>query len=126
MRLIVLAVLLVSGLYGVRGDPPVQPVTKVTLVANDYTFSPAEIRAVSGGALEITVVNHGQHVHGLRLVLSYGEVPFPENVPPGRQLTETFTNLGSPGRYRFYCPVEDHDARGMHGTLIVTGPTTSK
>lgn len=126
MRLIVLAVLLAAGLSWTRGDPPTQPLSKVTLVATDYAFSPTEIRAQAGGALEITLINKGRHVHGLRLVLSYGEVPFSENVPPGRQHTETFNDLGTPGHFRFYCPVEDDDWRGMHGTLIITAAQTVK
>ncbi len=90
-----------------------------TLVATDYQFTPSTLRVVAGRPLELTIVNRGHEIHGLRLVLSYGEVPFPENVPSGRTITKTFDNLGEPGTYRFYCPVDNHDQRGMHGTLIV-------
>lgn len=92
---------------------------KVTLVATDYRFSPSTVHAVAGQSLEITIVNHGTHTHGLRLALSYGEVPFSKNVPPGRTISEVFNNLGEPGTYRFYCPVEDHQQRGMTGTITV-------
>jgi plastocyanin len=97
-------------------DPPVQ---KVTLTATDYRFTPSTIHAVAGQPLEITIVNHGTKTHGLRLVLSYGEAPFPENVPPGQTTSTVFNNLGEPGTYRFYCPVEDHARRGMQGTLVI-------
>jgi plastocyanin len=95
-------------------------VQKVTLVATDYRFSPSTLRVVAGQPLEITITNRGTHIHGLRLVLSYGELPFPDNVPPGRTMSTVFDNLGEPGTYRFYCPVDDHADRGMHGSLIVT------
>lgn len=99
-----------------RSDAPLQ---KVTLVATDYRFSPSVVHAVAGQPLEITIVNRGTHTHGLRLALSYGEVPFSKNVPPGRTVSEVFNNLGDPGTYRFYCPVEDHQQRGMSGSITV-------
>ena len=92
---------------------------KVTLVATDYRFTPDAIHAAAGRPLEIMIVNRGTKTHGLRLALSYGEVPFPENVPPGRTVSEVFNNLGDPGTYRFYCPVEDHEHRGMVGSITV-------
>ncbi len=100
-----------------RRDAP-EP-QRVTLVATDYAFTPSVLHAVVGQPLEITIVNRGQQIHGLRLTLSYGTVPFPENVPPGRSISATFDDLGTPGTYRFYCPVDEHDPRGMHGTLVV-------
>ncbi len=110
------AALVVGALAGPAQDVKVQ---KVTLVATDYSFAPSTIHAVAGRPLEITLVNKGSHVHGLRLVLSFGDVPFPENVPPGFTQSATFDELGSPGTYRFYCPVEDHDSRGMHGAIVI-------
>lgn len=121
-RTILAAAVLVGALSVVHVDPPAE--TRVTLVATDYAFSPTEIHAVAGGSLAITLDNRGAHTHGLRLVLSYGEVPFPQNVPPGQKVTEVFNDLGSSGRFRFYCPVEDDDARGMHGTLIIEAAKT--
>jgi plastocyanin len=92
---------------------------KVTITATEYAFAPATIHATAGQPLEITLVNKGKETHGLRLVFSYGEVPFPENVPPGATMSATFVDLGKPGTYRFYCPVDEHDPHGMHGTLVV-------
>ena len=94
-------------------------IQKVTLTATDDRFTPTTVHAQAGQSLEITVVNRGTHTHGLRLVLSYGEVPFPENVPPGRTMSRVFDNLGEPGTYRFYCPVDDHASHGMQGSLII-------
>ncbi len=99
---------------------PDTSIRKVTLTATDDRFTPTTVQAVAGQPLEITITNRGTHTHGLRLVLSYGEVPFPENVPPGRTMSRVFNNLGDPGTYRFYCPVDDHDSHGMHGSLIVS------
>jgi plastocyanin len=99
---------------------PRQDVQQVTLVATDYAFSPSVLHAMVDRPLEIALVNRSTtKTHGLRLVLSYGEVPFPENVPPGRTITAVFDNLGHPGTYRFYCPVDDHEQHGMEGTLVV-------
>ena len=29
------------------------------------------------------------------------------------------------GKYEFFCAIPGHDAQGMHGTITVTGPTTT-
>jgi plastocyanin len=104
---------------GVAAAQPAPQLQKVTLVATDYSFAPSTIHVVQGRPVEITVVNRSTHVHGLRLDLSFGEVPFPTNVPPGATQSVTVDDVGSPGSYRFYCPVEDHDSRGMHGAIVV-------
>jgi plastocyanin len=103
---------------GQRSDVP-EP-QKVTLTATDYAFNPSVVHAAAGRSLQITIVNRSNDTHGLRFVLSYGEVPFPTNVPPGQSASATFDDLGKPGTYRFYCPVDDHDGHGMHGTLIIS------
>lgn len=97
--------------------PP--PQQAATLTATDFAFTPTEIHAVAGRPLRLTVTNNGMHTHGLRLVLSYGEVPLPMNVPAGRTVTMIVDNLGEPGSYKFYCPVDDHQQRGMAGTIVV-------
>lgn len=121
MRALITAVLLAAALAAgpLMAQAQDTSVQKVTLTATDYAFSPSTIHATAGRPLEITLVNKGSHVHGLRLVLSFGEQPFPENVPENASQSATFDDLGAPGRYRFYCPVEDHDSRGMHGTLVI-------
>ena len=112
-----LVLVLFGATAGQHGDVP-QP-QKVTLTATDYAFNPSSIHAVAGRPLEITIVNHSNDTHGLRFALSYGEVPFPTNVPPGQTASATFDDLGKPGSYRFYCPVDEHDGHGMHGTIVI-------
>jgi len=114
----------VAGCAATAGFASRAALQKVTLTATDNRFMPTTIHAVAGQSLEITIVNHGTRTHGLRLVLSRvpGEVPFPENVPPGRTMSRVFDNLGDPGTYRFYCPVDDDARHGMEGTLIVSPP----
>ena len=90
-----------------------------TLTVTEYAFSPHELHVVAGRPLKLTIVNNGKNTHGLRLTLSYGEVPFPMNVPPGRTITSVIDNLGEPGTYRFYCPVDDDQEKGMVGTIVV-------
>jgi plastocyanin len=114
-----IAALVVAALLVLAFAATPPPQQAVTLTATDYTFAPAEIHAVAGRPLRITVTNNGMHTHGLRLALSYGEVPLPMNIPAGRTVTAVVDNLGEPGSYKFYCPVDDHQHRGMVGTIVV-------
>src|SRR5690349_11215519 len=91
----------------------------ITVTATDYSFSPRELRVTAGRPLSLTVVNNGKETHGLRITLSYGEVPLPMNVPPGEKVTTVIDTLGEPGTYRIYCPVDDHEHKGMTGTIVV-------
>ena len=122
MRKAIVIAAVLAGCAAAEGPGSAAAMQKVTLTASDNRFTPTTIHAVAGQSLEITIVNHGTRTHGLRLVLSYGEVPFPENVPPGRTVSRVFDNLGDPGTYRFYCPVDDEARHGMEGTLIVSPP----
>jgi plastocyanin len=116
-RILALGIAAVLMLAFAPAAPPVEQA--VTLTATDYALSPAEIHVVAGRPIKLTVTNHGTHTHGLRLVLSYGEVPLPTNIPAGDTQTTIIDNPGEPGSYKIYCPVEDHEQRGMVGTIIV-------
>jgi len=72
-----IAALSMAAVLMMTGSAPAEPPTdqQVTLTATDYAFSPKEIRVVTGRPMTLTFVNRGEHTHGLRLVLSYGEVP---------------------------------------------------
>jgi plastocyanin len=105
------------------GRAPASPEPEaVTIVATEYAFSPAEIHVAAGQPLRLTLVNKGKDVRSIRFTLSYGELPFATSVPPGQSATEVLSDLGDPGRYRFYCPMSEHRERGMSGVLVISGP----
>ena len=88
---------------------------QVTALEFEYRLSRPSLKA--GPAL-IEVVNFGEDEHDLRLrrvggtrTLSLGKVL------PGEH-AELAARLG-PGRFRLWCSVGDHAARGMRASLVV-------
>jgi uncharacterized cupredoxin-like copper-binding protein len=113
---------LLLGLLGPAAATPLQnppPPVEASIVMTEYSFKPAEIHATAGRALRVTLKNEGQKVHSLRFNLSFGELPFPSSVPPGRSVSAVFENIGDPGRFEFFCPIDDHRGHGMTGVLVV-------
>jgi plastocyanin len=90
------------------------------------TFSPEMLRARASDELvfflDATEINEGS-AHNFKIG---------PDLPPGAPLAESdfiergasvvFTVTGlEPGRYVFWCSVEEHHTFGMHGTLVVEG-----
>jgi uncharacterized cupredoxin-like copper-binding protein len=71
------------------------------------------------GVVQFRVQNAGQAVHALEIEAPGGEVET-EQIPAGKSATLT-ANLDKPGKYKWYCPVGDHEAQGMTGTVTVRG-----
>ena len=80
-----------------------------------YTLSRATIKA---GPAIVQLANYGEDEHDLRLRRIGGTRTYRVGtVAPGRvgELEARFL----PGRFRLWCSLADHRARGMHATLIV-------
>ncbi len=83
----------------------------------EYAFNPAELEADSGEVtIEMESPDGTKAPHGVSLegdgVSESGEV-----VQAGG--TSTVTADLDPGEYTYFCPVGDHRAEGMEGTLTV-------
>jgi plastocyanin len=89
-------------------------VIDVSLV--DYALRPAVARRSKAGLIEFVATNDGQTRHALAVDGPAGEV---ETVAlrPGER--ETIALRLSRGTYRWYCPVGDHERRGMEGLVRV-------
>jgi hypothetical protein len=100
------------------GDPP--PGTtprnlKVTADEFSYVLSRPNVGA---GSVRIELDNAGEDPHNLNLQLNgAGPVHNIPDVDPGTRRTETFAL--TPGSWRMWCSLLDHDARGMNATLVV-------
>jgi len=89
------------------------PALRVTL--DEYTIGMPD--SLPPGPRLLRIVNVGQSVHNLAIVGPGLEVALPYDLQAGARdsLRVTFR----PGRYRVYCPVDDHARYGMAMTLTV-------
>jgi plastocyanin len=98
----------------VTGAPPP---ARVQVGAQEFTFALSRTRVGPGPAI-VELVNYGQDTHDLRLQrVGARHVAGTREVPPG-DTAELPVTL-APGRYRLWCSIADHAARGMTAALSV-------
>ena len=90
----------------------------VELVATEFAFEPADVSVDEGGETTFTVSNEGEFPHALE-VEGNGIEEETDTIDPGGSGSVT-VDL-EPGEYELYCPIDDHRAQGMEGTLVVGG-----
>jgi uncharacterized cupredoxin-like copper-binding protein len=89
----------------------------VDLTATDFKFDPSE-PSVKSGNVTFNLKNDGQTTHSLEIEDVNGEDQELEgDVSPGSNGTLS-VNL-KPGKYEFYCPVDNHRDMGMTGEITV-------
>jgi uncharacterized cupredoxin-like copper-binding protein len=89
----------------------------VNMTAVDYKFNPSDT-SVKSGNVTFNLKNDGQVSHSLEIEDVNGQDQEIEgDVSPGQSGTLK-VNL-PPGKYEFYCPVDDHKAMGMEGEITV-------
>lgn len=91
---------------------------RVVIQAASFAYQPHEIR-VAPGPVTFVVTNAADIAHGFE-VEGHGLEVAIESIAPGTtdSLTVTFEESGE---YVVYCPVGDHQERGMTGTVMVGG-----
>ena len=94
-------------------------------------FAPAEITAIAGRPLTITLRNNDPIEHewivgppALHDRHRIGSEPYHDELPtevtlPPFTSKETTVIFNSPGRYEFICHLPGHEAYGMRGVLVV-------
>ena len=95
-------------------DPRAVAVASVSLV--DYVLTPAHSRVARAGLIAFEATNDGTVRHGLAVDAPAGPVRT-RALRPGERAT--FAVRLPAGRYKWYCPVADHEQRGMAGWLRV-------
>lgn len=94
-----------------------EPVASVEVSETEFALEPENPTVEQSGLVEFVATNHGQIDHSL-------EVEGPEEVEteiigPGE--SASVQAKLPPGEYKMYCPVGDHEDRGMVGTVTVAG-----
>jgi len=92
-------------------------VATVVVEETEYKIDPSDPRVAGTGTVAFEVTNAGKTGHALGVEGSDGEVET-EEIAPGDTATLT-ADLSKPGRYSWYCPVADHEQRGMTGSILV-------
>jgi uncharacterized cupredoxin-like copper-binding protein len=87
------------------------------MTAVDYKLNPSD-PTVKSGNVTFNLKNDGQTSHSLEIEDVNGhDQEIEGDVSPGQSGTLK-VNL-PPGKYEFYCPVDDHKAMGMEGEITV-------
>lgn len=119
MSKVILAIAAAALLHlpGCGGGEPAVADQRVEIEAASYSYSPAA-PSVEPGTVRFVVHNrsadeeHGFEVEGQGLEEEIA------SIPAGGTDSLTVT-LANPGEYVVYCPVDDHEERGMRTTLTV-------
>ena len=89
----------------------------VNLSATDFKFTPSDT-TVKSGEVTFNEQNNGQTTHSLEIENVNGQDKELEgSVQPGQSGTLK-VNL-PPGKYEFYCPIDNHKQMGMTGEITV-------
>ena len=91
----------------------------VDVTMTDFKFDPKD-PTVKPGEVTFDVVNDGETLHNMEVEGPSGEAELPEDLQPGDSGSFN-VDLSEPGKYRFYCPVGNHEQLGMVGEVTVQG-----
>jgi plastocyanin len=107
-----------------RPPPPLRLWSSVGITEVEYAVTPSHLD-LAAGAVRISVANRGMDDHDLTITtdagtpVAYVYVAAAVDGTPGRA---TFSRTLAPGRYRLYCSLFDHAARGMVAYVQVVKP----
>jgi uncharacterized cupredoxin-like copper-binding protein len=91
--------------------------SSVDVSETEYKLNPSD-PTVKAGQVSFNVTNDGQVVHNLEVEGPNGEQELNSDLSPGQSGTLS-VDLSKPGKYEFYCPVDDHKQMGMEGEITV-------
>ena len=94
-------------------------VATVQVRETDFELDPQNPRIPKAGLVQFDVSNAGKAPHALEVEGPSGEVET-DTIEPGGNATLK-ADLSKPGSYVWYCPVADHEQRGMKGRITVAG-----
>jgi plastocyanin len=77
---------------------------------------PRNVRVPRGGLIAFEATNDGQSLHALAVIGPAGQART-QTLRPGERTTVEVRL--PPGTYKWYCPVDDHEHRGMVGRVRV-------
>ena len=97
--------------------PAGRAATTIRVRETEFKLSPANPRVARTGVVAFRVTNAGDVTHALEVEGPKGEQET-EPIEPGGSATLR-VDLDKAGRYTWYCPIGDHEDRGMRGKITV-------
>ena len=104
-----------------------QAVAQQAVSLREFALSPNAVSARQGQTVRFTITNSGTIEHNFKVEnpgLKIEKTLFDANLKPGETRTAEFT-FAAPGAWEMYCPVGDHEDRGMKGTIQVAAVSGS-
>jgi uncharacterized cupredoxin-like copper-binding protein len=92
----------------------------VNVSLTDFKIAPANPKISKPGKVEFKVKNDGGTIHSLEVEGPGEESKLASNLNPGQTGTLS-VDLSKPGKYEWYCPIDDHKKFGMKGEITVGG-----
>lgn len=89
----------------------------VDVSETEYQLDPSD-PTVKSGTVTFKATNDGTVTHSLEVEGPNGEQELDSDLSPGQSGTLT-VDLSKPGKYEFYCPIDNHKQMGMEGTVTV-------
>jgi uncharacterized cupredoxin-like copper-binding protein len=102
--------------------PAGSPIRTITVEETEYALEPSSVQLERAGAYAFKVVNEGSVGHALEIE-GEGIEEETDVLDPGQEATLTVEL--EEGSYKLYCPVGDHEDRGMTGGVGVAEPAPS-
>jgi uncharacterized cupredoxin-like copper-binding protein len=102
--------------------PAGSPIRTITVEETEYALEPSSVQLERAGTYAFKVVNEGSVGHALEIE-GEGIEEETDVLDPGQEATLTVEL--EEGSYKLYCPVGDHEDRGMTGAVGVAEPAPS-
>lgn len=97
-----------------------QATETIDVSLSDFKIDPSKPRIRKRGQADFRVKNDGGTPHNLEIEGPNGNSVLPSNLNPGQTGTLR-VDLSKPGKYKWYCPLDDHRGFGMKGEITVAG-----
>ena len=107
--------------FDLGDDTEAAPDVTVSITLTEFSITPATITVPLGEPVTFVVTNTGGAQHNLEVELESRGIEqrlFQTNLMPGETRRATFT-FEAAGEWEMYCPVGNHRALGMEGTIVV-------
>jgi len=98
-------------------------VQTIQISEKEFSLSPSTVNLSKTGTYEFQATNNGTVTHAFEIE-GNGVEEKTGDISPGAKMTlkVTFPNGGS---YEMYCPIDGHKGRGMKGSVMVGGTSSS-
>ena len=99
-------------------------VQTVDVSLTDFALEPRNPVIEQPGTVRFNATNNGQSPHSIEIEAPGGEAELEGELGSG-ETGSVDVDLSEPGTYAWYCPVGDHQERGMRGQIRVGTRTAS-